>query len=198
MITINLPNGSPMNLQGFATSIIPDVLIPQVFLTDEDKGFVAQCCYDNLVLAGGSEIYQNDITSLLLKGFDSSDTIVFSLEKDQVQVTPLNDNTYGTIFPFGSFSDFPFYAGFKLNWASVFTAFGEGNYRIRTDRVLVTGSDSLFTINYHLKTFSTDLADNTIWFEWIQNGEIIDGLDYTGLNWYQAIRLPGFFGNKQT
>lgn len=197
MITIQLPNESPMNLRGFATVTIPNVLIPQVFLTDEDKGFVAQCCYDNLVLAGGSETYQNDITSLLFKAFDPSDTIDFFLEKDQVQVAVLNDNTYGTLYPIGSFTDFPFYAGIKLDWASVLTAFGEGNYRIKTDRVLITGSDSLFSINYHLKTFSSGLADNTIWIEWVQNGQIIDGLDYTGLNWYQAIRLPGFFGNKQ-
>ena len=27
--------------------------------------------------------------------------------------------------------------------------------------------------------------------------QIIDGLDYTGMNWYQAIRFPGFFGKRQ-
>lgn len=198
MITIQLPNGTPMNLRGFATAVIPNVLVPQVFPDEEDRAFIAQCCYDNLTLAGGTEPFQNDISSFLFKAFDQSDTIEFFLEKDQVEVAILNDNTLGTLFPVGSFSTQPLLIGFKLEWSKVLIAHGEGNYRIRIERNLLTGTDTLFSINFNLKAFTAELADNTIWIEWIQNGDIIDGLDYTGIEWFQAIRLPGFFGNKQT
>ena len=198
MITTQLPNGSPMNLQGFATAAIPNVLVPQVFAEEEDRAFVAQCCYNNLTLAGGSEPFQNDIKAVLFKVFNVADTIDFFLEKETVEVAALNDNTLGTFFPIGSFPTQPLLAGFKLEWEKVLAAHGEGNYKIRIERNLIIGNDIIFTINYNLKTFTAELADETIWIEWIHNGEIIDELDYTGIDWFQSIRLPGFFGNKQT
>ena len=197
MITIQLPNGSPMTLQGFATAAIPNVLVPQVFAEEEDRAFVVQCCYDNLTLAGGSEPFQNDIKAVLFKAFDQTDTINFFLEKQTVEIASLNDNTLGTFFPIGSFPTQPLLAGFKLEWEKVLSAHGEGNYKIRIERNLVIGNDIIFTINYNLKKFSAELADNTIWIEWIHNGEILNELNYTGIEWFQSIRLPGFFGNKQ-
>lgn len=197
MITTQLPNGMPMTLRGFATAVIPNVLIPQVFPDEEDRAFVERCCYDNLTLAGGDEPYQNDITSVLFKAFDQNDTIDFFLEKDEVEVAALNDNTLGELFSLGSFPSQLLLAGFKLEWAKVLVAHGEGNYKIRIERNLITGNDILFTVNYNLRTFSTELADETVWIEWIQNGEIIDGLDYSGINWFQAVRFPGFYGNRQ-
>ncbi len=199
MITAILPNPAPMTSRGFATAAIPNVLVPQVFPEEEDREFVEACCYDNLTLAGGSEPFQNDISSVLFKAFVQNDTIEFFLDKDgSGEVAQLNDNTLGTLFPIGTFTTQPLLVGFKLEWAKVLIAHGEGNYTIRTERALITGTDTVVSINYHLKTFSALLADDTIWIEWIQDGEIIDGLDYTGIEWFQAIRLPGFFGNKQT
>lgn len=197
MIVTQLPNTDQMSLRGFATAVIPSVLIPQVFPDEEDRAFVVRCCFDNLVLAGGDELYQNDVSSVLFKVFDPIDTISFFLDKDDVEIAVLNDNALGTLFPVGSFPSQPLLTGFKLDWASVLTAHGEGNYKIRSERVLITGTDTITSVNYHLKTFSAELADETIWIEWIQDGEIIDGLDYTGTEWFQAIRLPGFFGNRQ-
>lgn len=201
MITTTLSNGTPMTLRGFATKAIANIVIEQLFILEEDKAFIAECCYVNLVLAGGSEKHQNDITSFLFTAYNQADTINFFLEKETAgiynEVAVLNGSTYGILFGLGVFAN-PLLTGFKLNWAIVLTALGEGNYRIRTDRNTILGSDSIFSINYHLKTYSVELADNTIWIEWIQNGQIIDGLDYTGLNWFQSIRLPGFFGERQT
>lgn len=201
MITTTLSNGTPMPLRGFATMAIGNILIGQKFATEEDKAFIAECCYVNLVLAGGSESYQNDRTSFLFKADTPTDTINFFLEKETAgvynEVAVLDGSTYGIPFGLGALNN-PLLVGFELIWAIVLIILGEGNYRIRTDRILTTGSDSIFSINYHLKTYSPELADNTIWIEWNQNGQIIDGLDYTGLNWYQAIRLPGFFGERQT
>ena len=200
MITTDLPNGTPMTLRGFATMIIANTLFEQTFITEEDRDFIAQCCYVNLVLAGGSEDYQNDITSVLFAAYDPADTINFFLEKESLgvynQVAVLDGSTFGTLYIIGSLAN-PLLAGFKLNWSAVLSGLGEGNYRIRTDRDTILVTDSVFSINYHLKAYSAALADNTIWIEWVQNGQIVDGLDYTGLNWYQAVRFPGFFGERQ-
>lgn len=198
MITTQLPNDIEMTLRGFATAVIPNVLTPQVFPDEEDRAFIARCCFDNLTLAGGDEPFQNDISSFLFKAFDQIDTIDFFLEKDGAgEVAALNDNTLGELFTIGSFATQPLLAGFKIEWAKVLIAHGEGNYKIRIERNLLTGNDILFSINYNLKTFTSELADETVWIEWIQDGEIIDGLDYSGIEWLQAVRLPGFFGNRQ-
>lgn len=201
MITTNLSNSVPMSLRGFATKAVGNTIVKEVFITEEDRAFIQKCCFVNLVLAGGSETHQNDITSFLFLTMLSTDTINFFLEKESggvfSEVAVLDGSTLGVIFVLGSL-DNPLLAGFKLNWADVLSAHGEGNYRIRTDRVILTVADSIFSINYNLKTYSPELADNTIWIEWVQNGQIIDGLDYTGLNWFQAVRFPGFFGQTQT
>lgn len=198
MITEILANGTPMALRGFATAEIPNVLVPQKFTEEEDREFIAHCCYDNLTLAGGGEPFENDISSFLFKTFDQTDVIEFFLEKEGVgEVAELNDNTFGTLFPVGSMPSQPLLTGFKIEWALVLAALGEGNYKIKVERTLILGADVVFSINYNLKAFSPSLADNTVWIEWIQDGEIIDGIDYTGISWFQAIRLPGFFGNKQ-
>ena len=201
MITTNLSNSTPMSLRGFATKIIANTLVEEIFITEEDRAFIFRCCFVNLVLAGGSETHQNDITSFLFLAILPTDTIDFFLEKESggvfSEVAVLNGSALGILFGLGTLTN-PLLTGFKLNWADVLIAFGEGNYRIRTDRVLVTGSDSILSINYNLKTYSAILADNTIWIEWIQNGQIIDGFDYTGLNWFQSVRFPGFFGERQT
>ncbi|MGR3178866.1 MAG: hypothetical protein ACUZ8E_12505 [Candidatus Anammoxibacter sp.] len=201
MITTTLSNDTPMTLNGFATQAVGNVITEQIFITEEDKDFIAKCCFVNLVLAGGSEEHQNDKTSILIKTFFELDAINFFLEKKTIgtfnEVAVLNDSTFGTFFGFGTLSN-PLLTGFELKWSSVLSEFGEGNYRLRIDRNTLLGSDVIFSINYNLKTFSAELADNTIVIEWIQNGQIIDGLDFTGLNWRQSVRFPGFFGERQT
>jgi len=202
MITTTLTNGTPMTLRGFATQRIVNLIIPQDTLTEEDRGFVAGCCYVNLTLAGGTGAHQNDVSSFLYKRYDSTHTIDFDLEKEAggtyASVALLVDDTYGTFYDFGDnrFKGNDNLKGYKIKWASVLSSFGEGNYRIKIDRVLYT-SDTLYTNNYNLRNYSVDLADNTIWIEWTQNGQIIDGIDYTGIDWYNAMRVPGFFGNEQ-
>lgn len=193
-----------MTLRGFATQTVANVITEQIFITEEDKDFISKCCFLNLVLAGGSESHQNDITSFLFKADRATTAIDFFLEKETNgvfdEIAVLNGSTHGTLFGLGTLSNL-LLAGFKLNWSSVLSTFGEGNYRIRTDRTiffLVSFTFPVFSINYNLRTYSPELADNTIWIEWIQDGQIIDGLDFTGLNWFQAVRFPGFFGEKQT
>lgn len=201
MIVTTLNNPTPMPVRGFATKIISNIITEKVLLPEEEKAFIADCCFDNLVLAGGVEKHQNDTTSFLFATEGAADSIAFFLEKETSgvfnEVAILDGSTFGTFFGFGGF-DSPLIIGFKLSWFFVLSAFGEGNYRIRTDRNTILSQDSVFSVNYNLKTYSPELADHTIWIEWIQNGQIIDELDYTGLNWFQAIRLPGFFGERQT
>ena len=192
-----------MTLRGFATQIVGNVITEQIFITEEDKDFISKCCFLNLVLAGGVESHQNDKTAILFSVplLTIIFTIRFFLEKETNgvfnEVTELKDSTHGTFFGLETLNN-PLLTGFELDWSSILDEFGEGNYHFRTDRVTFFGTDSVFSINYNLRTYSPELADHTIWIEWIQNGQIIDGLDFTGLNWRQSVRFPGFFGEKQT
>lgn len=48
-----------------------------------------------------------------------------------------------------------------------------------------------------LLTYSDSLADKSIRIRTLQNGDILDSFDYTGMNLEQCWRMPGFFGYPQ-
>lgn len=206
MITIDLPNTTPDTVDGIATMIVANVLTPSVSFSEEDREFLFNCCYQNLVLAGGTKDWQKDRSAFLFRKELTTDTIVMTLQKEIVGVftdqLTITDDTYGTFYDFGDLTnaDNPTSSrltGFLLDWDLVLSGLGEGNYRLKIDRDIMGVIDKIFTIDYVLKNYTPGQADQTIVIDWVQNGEILNGLDYTGLNWLNSIRVPGFFGNRQ-
>lgn len=204
MITTDLTNSNPDNLKGFASMIVASVLVPQdTGLWEEvSRGDERFCCPVNYVfgnLSALTEDHQNDKTSVLFKRLISADTITYTLQQYTTSwndVATLNNNTLGLYYDFGSLVNTNV-KGYVLSWVEVLNAYGVGSYRIKIARSILGVSDTLYTQVFALRNYSDDAADMTVRLDWIQNGNIIDDIDYYGCQWYQSIRLPGFFGNEQ-
>ena len=146
---------------------------------------------------------QNDFTSLLFTELILG--IEFYLLKDSEEIAELNDDTYGTFYPTGTWSQgagFSFaqskYKGYKIEWSNVLALHGVGHYQIKVK--FTFGESTVAEIcgcNFLLQVYSHTKADKTFRIRTIQNGSILDGKDYLGMNWEQCWRLAGFFGYPQ-
>lgn len=202
MIVTDISNTAPDQLKGMATMVVANVLTKQKTSSQTLKFSELSCCNPNYVFADltNSDDYYNDRSSFIYKRLISSDTIAMVLEKNisgtWTQIDTLDDNTLGTYYNFGSLANADL-KGYLLLWASVLQLHGVGNYRVKIDRTILGVSDTLYSIVFTLAVFDVHLADRTVRLEWYQDGRIYDGIDYTGCNWYQQIRTPGFFGDEQ-
>lgn len=113
----------------------------------------------------------------------------------------------------------PTYIGYKLNWGKVLSLIGEGCYRFKVSMSFstmqwnnnylgeptpVTVTDCAVTPVFYLKEFDCDKAHGTVKFEIFNTGSIGDPYtDYLkhnlcGIDWYDSIRVKGFFGKQKT
>lgn len=147
--------------------------------------------------------YKNDKFDVIGRKTTLFSSIAFELWKDGAKIADLNDNTYGTFYPVGTWSTADGYtpnqakqSGYQGDWLTVYNLHGAGCYNVV--KVLTIGfSDIRRTIGctYQLMLYSNDEADGTVKFEAIQKGYIIsEFIDYTGIDWTRHFRIPGFFG----
>ncbi len=114
------------------------------------------------------------------------------------KVADLNNDDYGTFFNgFGAGSpEQQLYVGYLINWLDVYNAFGAGKYTIVANLDIIGSQTTSTSREFILALYSDVLADGTVRIESYQNGNIFgNNFDFTGLNWYQSLRLPGIFGN---
>lgn len=157
------------------------------------------CCNCFEVFGGGSEAYQNDKFSFLYKLITSLDTITLKLEKDNVKVATLNDNTLGTYYPLGTWTaqtGQELYEGFVIDWDTVLSTHGVGCYVVKAEKNILGVPTVEESKCFTLRTYNDSLANNSVSFQWLQNGLIKSGeFDYTDMNWTQYIRVKGQFGS---
>lgn len=171
------------------------------FCTDNkyDCNFVLPVYADN-----SGEDLKNDKSSLLIIPQGWVSDISFVLQKyvssvwtDQATIT---DDTYGEYYPQESFETKASYSGVVLYWASILTAFGEGEYRIETTQATPLGDQVSYSRTFCLREWNCYL-DNYVRLEWycddifgdIDNDKEV--LDFIGVNWYFQVRIPqSFFG----
>ena len=197
MITFNIANSYPMQLGVMATKKCMPIVNP--FTSDFSDFCKCNCACTPIFKAfyhsDGNE-YKNDKSSFLYKKAISTDTIDLRLYKDGVQVDNLNDNDYGVFYDFGSLAN-PNLKGYLLHWSSVYFAHGYGMYQVVAT---VTSLGSTFTLEsdiFECLIYTNERADGTVRIETTQNGYIMSGIDYTGVNWYQQYRISGWI-EKQT
>lgn len=132
-------------------------------------------------------------------------------------VAVLQDNTYGVIYKLGDIAAFPLYTGYAVNWAKVLDAFGEGFYRIKAAiikvkvQIVIYGGIPVPIIDteeekclaseiFKCMAWDCDRADGTVKFETSITGSVGSATEYKkvfnlcGVDWYDSIRVPGFFG----
>lgn len=160
-----------------------------------------QCEYVEYTFADPSnpnDYWRNDKNEFLFKRFVPVDTVSIELHKDNIKVADLNTNTYGTFFNgFASgTAEQQLYVGYLLDWELVYSAFGAGNYNVVANLNIIGVSTIYTSRSFRLILYSDILANGTVRVETTQNGNIFgNDFDFTGMEWYQSLRLPGVFGN---
>lgn len=152
------------------------------------------------------ETIKSDFSSFIEVELDNTIVKFELLDGKGNLISVLNDNTYGKFFPkgFAPGNDFfqQLYLGFRVQWRKVLDLEGPGLYQIKTTinpflPPFIPIKETLSCL-FNLCQYTDERADETARIETTQNGKIIgQGLDFTGLNWRQQIRIPGFFGFKQ-
>jgi len=199
MITIQLNDANPQSIVSGLATKLKGRTIPNILSKKEND--ICYCNVDceyksNVFGNSGGADYQNDKSQFLFRRFISTDTINIELYKDNVKIADLNTNDYGNFydgFPDGN-DEQQLYVGFLLDWGDVLDSFGGGNYRVKA-QLNILGVVSTFESElFCLMGYSDEAADGTVRVESYQNGNIMSSLfDFTGLNWYQQVRVRGRF-----
>lgn len=196
MIISTYTNNFPMPLNGMAN--FKDTSVVQA-IGDAPISDICYCGCDYVELAfvkSTGEYWKNDKKSVLVSKIDSSDTIDITLLKDGVQVAVLNDSTYGDFYDYGTLIA-PLYKGIIVDWYKVKAALGYGSYQIKVSHTNYGKTVDSLTHKINVVEWNTDRAKNTVRIETYQNGDLLNGFNYSGINWYQSIRIEGKFGNKK-
>ncbi len=127
-----------------------------------------------------------------------SDVKIF-LQKDREDLTELTDDTYGTFYEYGFFTNkFGEKAiGYKIDWSTVLNEHGPGAYRIRNEATRAIGAfDDQYSFEFNLQVYTQARANNTVRVEWNRSGVLGNRLsdervdDFGTLNWFNQIRIP--------
>lgn len=191
-------NSFPMSLRGIADTTLSSV-VSSILPEPSFEICVCDGCdfIETQFVNDGGEWWQNDKKSFIYSKRFSSDTITFNLYKNGVQVAVFNDATYCDYYNFGSALLInPDYKGIVVDWNKVRLAFGYGIYFVRTTIVSLGTTYNYDSHNFEVVEYNANRADRSVRLEWYQSGVIMSGFDYSGIGWYQSLRIDGFFGKK--
>jgi hypothetical protein len=159
-----------------------------------------KCCFDLSIFASTSSTdpLKNDVTSCYYGYSNLASSVEMKLLKEGVVVATLNNNTYGTFYPFAfHINGGKSYIGYQINWRDVLIAFGEGQYQVRFDITTIFATTEFeYWFPYCLKNYSIGNIDETVRLEFWHDGIIGNWKDdkdrrsFKGLNWYNSIRFP--------
>ena len=184
MIITPILNSVPMGVgtEGIASLLqASSVPLPAEIITNDVDYCRLECCYyeEVFALVGGAD-YQNDKSSFLFQKFDAGDSILFELWRNGAKIEDLNDDTFGTYY--ASFTNQTLYTGFIIDWESVFSVHGGGNYIFKAQKTLLGETSEFVSRNFKLIEYDDFLADGTVKIVAFQKGNIISNeLDYTDL-----------------
>lgn len=193
MIILTTPNTSPMSGSGIACKTLSQAVRTSVKLAEAVQFCICDyvCEYEEKAFFDFTAGEENkDITPILANVLDPLGTIEFFLVDGDNEIA-LNDNTYGEFFPLGFNTDNPTKSGYRLDWNLVFTNNGAGLYRIKTVVTNFSAPEEILSYKYRLIQYTEENAHGTVLITTIHNGFVVGGLDYTGLNWENRIRVEG-------
>lgn len=165
----------------------------------------ADCCYELPVFwssdsSNSDYPYMHDKSSWIVFCDKSILSVEITLERylgGWEDVVTLTDNTYGQYFDLGFIENRldQKAIGYLIDWNLVYADFGNADYRLRFDQTYKLGIAFPETsLSWHLREYSTGLADKTTRIEWTSNG--IRGwwnkgrVDFMGSDFYGQIRIP--------
>lgn len=171
---------------------------------DLPKFSATSCCYDLPVFAEltFTKDFNNDKSSVIYFYDNAFSDSVLELEKyvsgEWTKVADLNDNTYGTYYPFGFYTNNQNenVLGYEIEWKYILTALGVGRYRVKTIETNIFGTTNKYSLEWTLKQYSQYIVDKTTRISWWISGLTGNSSndkrkrDFGDLNWFNEIRLP--------
>lgn len=175
---------------------------------DLPKSSNSDCCFTLPVLAEivVTSPYNNDKSSVIWFYDNAFSGAVMELEKyvsgAWTKVDDLDNTDNGTYYAYGFFTnDLNEKAmGYQIDWQKVLVLHGDGSYRVKTVETNIFGTTNKYSLEWCLRTYTPDRANGTIRFDWWLNGICGDSnndqriRDFGSLNWFNEIRLEGWFG----
>ncbi len=202
MIIIQLPNTSPYTYgSGNAVKELGAALPPIPVSNTNDICICdyIQCQYIETVFASQSDSawYKNDMNDFLFKRFVAADSVDIELYKDGDKIEDLNNNAFGTFFngfPSGT-TEQQLYVGYLLEWEKVQATHGNGFYQVKAVLNIIGVQTVYESRRFMLLQYGDREANGSVRIESYQNGNIFGSeFDFTGINWYSSLRVPGTFG----
>lgn len=183
-----------------AVSVLPVQVVGSIPCSAPLNRCIPEPCMTLLVFGGGSGEEEND-TSYFLFDFPSSSGNDFRLESYSSGVW--SDigaaASYGSLYDFGVWQEYPNRSGIEINWDSVLSAFGPGYYRIKITSA-ITG-DFLASYAFELAAFDCRIAESTIRLDSSITGKVsnylfdegaeVQTFDLLSMRWNDQIRLRG-------
>lgn len=185
-------------------SALPEQLVGMVPTDAVTTDCVQDPCYTLCV-------FGEDINAFLYDYPDTTNTPVFELQSFDGSVwsmvaNPMGANE-GTFFDFGSFPDYPSYAGFKIDWSLIESNHGLGTYRF----VVITPNptDNLISLPFQLKedtcankngTFKIEMTNqgNYFNFNYTPSNNRLRKYDLINMVWEDSIRYFGVAVKTET
>lgn len=189
------------------------IYIDAIFLKVVDPPLIMQesadcldCCYTLPVFwSSDADNLHHDKTSWIwFVDKNAIDTCVMTLERNEIEVDTLNDNTLGNLYPLG-FIDNRLdqkAIAYELDWNLVNSLHGNGKYRIKIVQTDILGAEKIeYSPIFELRKYADLLADETIRVEFKMNGQIgwlgEGQVDFLGNEFYMQFRLPNsIFGQR--
>ncbi len=189
-------NVRPMQLLGMAQSTAAVIATGLVEDAGPEVCVCDGCEFEEVqYVSSDSDWLHNDKKSFIRSKVFASDTIVFTLLKNGAQVAVLNSSTYGDYYDFGDLPNAD-YKGIVVDWYLVKQAFGYGRYTVLITHTSLGTAYEFTSWKFLVVEYNAERANGSIRIETYQSGVIMSGFDYTGLGWYQSLRIQGKFGNK--
>ncbi len=200
MIITELQNTIPYSIaSGMATKIQAD---PIVEPTEQSVNTFCyckfECEYVEKVFGDltSNDYWKNDKNTFMYRKQIAADTVTIKLFKNNVEIATITDNTYGD-YENGITGVNPeqlLYVKFTIDWQSVLTLEGGGEYQICTELNILGNTFNKDSQKFRLYQYSDYNANGTVRIETYQDGNIIGSdFDFTGLNLYNSYRFAGRF-----
>jgi len=190
MIATQETNSDPMTFNGGVFKQVFEVISREDITAPTFDFDTGECEYVERVFAEvGGEEFKNDKRHFLVSLSIATDTATFKLFKNDIEIATITDDTYGIFTAVGGFPTQPLKTSFFADFEKIFNLEGPGCYQIKADRVIITNGSTLSSVPYQLFAYSARRANGTIRLKSFQNNDIENGIDYTGMNFEQQVRI---------
>ena len=196
MIVLNVVDDKPQESIGQA--VAQEVVVKEIPDTPLDDYCLCsiglfRCEYKELAFYGGSNVYENDYTTMYVNKVDATDVIKFFLIDSstdiEVELNEANKAMYGV------YSEDSSHKGIDIDFTTLQTNFPTlRDLKFRIDQNVFGKALTRTTHAFQLVKWNEERADGTVRIETLNSGNIESGNDYNALNWRRSVRIKGKLG----